>query len=73
MSIIASLLPFVVVGLAFALLNKFIAKRKGKDETNYFWLSFIPLVSQLLTFYLLSFLDKEVEDKINHIYDKLNQ
>jgi hypothetical protein len=81
---ITSFLPFIltsipfqiinsilVLSIPFMILNGIIAKKKGKKTVKYILLSIIPVVGLCLTIYLNSFIDKELEDKINEIYKKL--
>jgi hypothetical protein len=53
------------------ILNGIISKRKGKRAIKYILLSIIPVLGLCLTIYLNSFIDKELEDKINEIYKKI--
>ena len=71
-SLFTSLLPMIIMSVPFMILNGLIAKRKGKNKIKYILLSFIPLLGLCLTIYLVSFLDKDLEDKINKIYEKLD-
>jgi hypothetical protein len=68
----ASFLPMALMAIPFIILNGIISKRKGKSKIKYILLSFIPLVGICLTIYLVSFLDKDVQDKINKIYEKIS-
>jgi hypothetical protein len=70
-SFIASLLPAIIFAIPFLILNTIISKRKGKNRIKYFFLSLIPGVGICLTIYLCSLLDKDIEEKINKIYEKL--
>jgi hypothetical protein len=70
-------IPFQIINSIFALsipfmiLNSIIAKKKGKKTEKYFLLSIIPALGLCLAIYLNSFVDKELEGKINEIYKKL--
>jgi len=66
-----SIFPMIFLAVPFIILNGIIAERKGKNKIKYILLSFIPFVGCLLTIYLISFLDKDVQDKIEKIYEKL--
>ncbi|MDR2835325.1 MAG: hypothetical protein LBV69_03875 [Bacteroidales bacterium] len=67
-----SFLPFIILAIPFMIVNGFMAEKKGKNKMKFILLSIIPFVGLYLTIYLLSFLDKNIEDKINRIYEKLN-
>jgi hypothetical protein len=69
-SLFTSLFPMILTAIPFIILNGIIARRKGKNQIKYILLSFIPLFGFFLTIYLVSFLDKDVQDKINKIYEK---
>jgi hypothetical protein len=71
-SSMASFLPTILMAIPFIILNGIISRRKGKSKIKYILLSFIPLVGLCLTIYLVSFLDKDVQDKINKIYEKIS-
>jgi hypothetical protein len=71
-SLFTSLLPMILMTIPFIILNGIISKRKGKSQIKYILLSFIPLLGLCLTIYLVSFLDKDVQDKINKIYEKIS-
>jgi hypothetical protein len=70
-SAFASVLPLFLVMIPFVILNGIISERKGKNILKYIFLSFIPPLGFYLTFYLVSFLDKDIQDKINKIYEKI--
>jgi hypothetical protein len=59
------------LSIPFMILNGIIAKKKGKKTVKYILLSIIPVLGLFLAIYLNSFVDKELEDKINEIYKKL--
>jgi hypothetical protein len=65
------LLLLLVLCLPFMILNGIVAERKGKSRQKYVLLSLIPYLGILLLFYLVSFLDKDVQDKIDKIYEKI--
>ena len=65
-----SFLPMIFLAVPFIILNGIISKRKGKSPIKYILLSFIPFLGLCLTIYLVSFLDKDIQDKINTIYEK---
>ena len=67
----ASFLPFIMMSVPFMILNGIISKRKGKSRLKYILLSILPLLVLTLTIYLVSFLDKDIEDKINKVYEKI--
>jgi hypothetical protein len=71
-SAFASFLPMILMAVPFIVLNGIISKRKGKSQIKYVLLSFIPLLGLCLTIYLVSFLDKDIQDKINKIYEKIS-
>jgi hypothetical protein len=71
LTLLPLLLLFAVMAVPFMILNGIIAERKGKDRTKYILLSLIPYLGILLLFYLVSFLDKDVQDKIDKIYEKI--
>jgi hypothetical protein len=64
------ILLIVVLAGPFMVLNGMISKRKGKNQTKYILLSIIPYLGIFLALYLISFLDKDIEDKINALYKK---
>jgi hypothetical protein len=70
-SVLASFLPMILLSIPFMILNGIISKRKGKNQIGYILLSLLPLVGFCLTIYLVSLLDKDIQDKINKIYEKL--
>ena len=70
MEVLMSLFPIVLLIIPSIIINSIISKRKGKNQINYILLSFIPLVGLYLTMYLISFLDKDVQEKINKIYER---
>ena len=67
-----SLLLIVLLAIPFIILNGIISKRKGKSQLKYILLSLIPFLGLCLTIYLVSFLDKDIQDKINKIYEKIS-
>ena len=71
-SAFASFLPMILLAVPFIILNGIISIRKGKSQTKYILLSFIPFLGLYLTIYLVSFLDKDIQDKIDKIYEKIS-
>jgi len=69
-----SFLPMILLVVPFIILNGMVSKRKGKSQKKYILLSFIPIpfLGLCLTMYLVSFLDKDIQDKINKIYEKIS-
>ena len=65
-------LPMILLVIPFIFLNGIIAKRKGKNKIKYILLSFIPPLGLFISIYLVSFLDKDTQDKINKIYEKIS-
>jgi hypothetical protein len=65
------LVTFLLIIIPIAIINASIAKRKGKSRALFGWLSIIPLFGYFLAFYLISFPDKEVTDKLDKILAKL--
>ena len=70
-SVWALFLPMILLSIPFMILNGIISKRKGKNQVGYILLSLLPLVGLCLTIYLVSLLDKDIQDKINKIYEKI--
>ena len=68
---ISLLVTFVLISIPFAILNTYIARRKGRSGAVYGWLSVIPMVGQLLAVYLLSLTDKELLDKVDRILEQM--
>jgi len=68
---ITMLVTFLLIIIPIAIINASIAKRKGKSRALFGWLSIIPLFGYFLAFYLISFPDKEVTDKLDKILAKL--
>jgi len=66
------ILLMILLIVSFIILNGIISKRKGKNQLKYILLSFIPPVGAFLVIYLVSFLDKDIQDKIDKIYEKIN-
>jgi hypothetical protein len=71
LTLLPLLLLFAVIDVPFMILNGIIAERKGKDRTKYILLSLIPYLGLLLLLYLISFLDKDVQDKIDKIHESV--
>jgi hypothetical protein len=61
----------LLISVPFMVLNGIISVRKGKDQTKYILLSIVPVLGFFLTLYLISFLDKDIQDKIDRIHEKL--
>jgi len=70
-SMVSTLVTFFLVSIPFLILNIVIARRKGKNPVKYGLLSLIPLVGFALAWYLISRTDKDLEDKINYIYEQM--
>jgi lipopolysaccharide export LptBFGC system permease protein LptF len=70
-SAFATFFPLILLILPFVILNGIISERKGKNKLKYILLSLIPPLGIYLAIYLVSFLDKDVQDKINKIYEKI--
>lgn len=70
-SIIFAIFPILFVSVPLMIVNYIMAKRKGKEPILFCLLSIFPFVGIPFAIYLLSLLDKKVEDKINKIYEKL--
>jgi hypothetical protein len=70
-SIFATFFPVLLLMVPFIILNGIISKRKGKSQIKYILLSFIPPVGVYLVIYLVSFLDKDIQNKIDKIYEKI--
>jgi len=70
-SVFATFFPILLLMVPFIILNGIISKRKGKSQLKYILLSFIPSVGVFLIIYLVSFLDKDIQDKIDKIYEKI--
>jgi len=64
-------LPLLLIMIPVIILNGIISKRKGKNHVKYILLSCIPPIGVYFTIYLVSFLDKDVQDKIDKIYEKI--
>jgi hypothetical protein len=71
-SAFATFFPFFLLMVPFIILNGIISRRKGKNRLKYILLSFIPLIGVYLVIYLVSFLDKDIQDKIDKIYEKMD-
>ena len=65
------IIPFLCTIIPLMIVNYIMAKRKGKNPIAYCLLSILPFVGFPLCIYLLSLIDKDIEDKINKIYEKL--
>ena len=52
-SMIMSLLPFLLIGIPFAILHYFLARRVGKSPALWLILSFIPFVNFFFIAYAL--------------------
>jgi uncharacterized membrane protein len=68
---ITMLVTFLLIMIPIAVINASIAKRKGKSRALFGWLSIIPLFGYFLAFYLISFPDKEINDKLDRILVQL--
>ena len=69
-TMVVTLVLFLLFLIAFPILNSSIAKRKGKSRALFGWFSVIPLVGFFLLFYLISLPEKELMDKIDKILAK---
>ena len=71
-SAVATFLPMILLAIPLIIINGIISIRKGKNQIKYILLSFIPFLGLYLTIYLVSFMDKDIQDKINKIYEKIS-
>ena len=67
----AFLFSLIFIAMPSVILNGIISKRKGKNQIKYILLSIIPIIGFYLSIYLISFLDKDIQEKINRIYEKM--
>jgi hypothetical protein len=70
-SVFVTFFPVLLLMVPFIIINGIISKRKGKSQIKYILLSFITPVGIYLVIYLVSFLDKDIQDKIDKIYEKI--
>jgi hypothetical protein len=70
-SAFATFLPMIFLMIPFVIINGIVAERKGKNKLKYVLLSLIPPLGIYILFYLATFLDKDVQDKIDKIYEKI--
>jgi hypothetical protein len=70
-SALATFLPMIFLMIPFAIINGIVSERKGKNKLKYILLSLIPPLGIYLLFYLATFLDKDIQDKIDKIYEKI--
>lgn len=70
---LSPIIPMLIVAIPVIILNYKIAIRKGKSQGLYAILGIIPVVNFFCFLYLISLTDKELIDKLNVIYDKLNK
>ena len=69
--IIASILPFLLIFLPFALRCRYLAKRKGLNPTTYFWLGYIPFFGSIVMMHLGQMTDKSVLDELKSLREEI--
>ncbi len=68
-SLITSILPIIILWIPIFIANIILAIHKGRSIVKYALLSFIPIGGFVATIYLMSKLDKSIEDKIDFIVE----